>query len=285
MAELLASGELVTATVVTLRRMAVGFVLAVIPAIAIGLAMGVSRTTRLVFSPLISALYPVPKIALVPMVVILFGLGETSKYAIVAISVFFLVAINTMAGVMNIEDRYFDIAAQQRRTWMGADLDRGGARLVAKHADGHQPGAGLCADRDRGHGVAAAPGRHRRTDLDKLLSLRSSNDIRRADRRGPAWMGVYDTHGRSRTPVASLARLESRKAPQRRLEDEPRVRRFVRTWWMASRPFSLTAAIVPVVLGSVLAAYRGRVELAAVCHHADRVDLDPDRHEPDQRLL
>ena len=110
MAELLASGELMSATAITLRRMAVGFVLATVPAIILGLTMGVSRTARLVFSPLISALYPVPKIALVPMVVILFGLGETGKYVIVAISVFFLVAINTMAGVMNIEERYFDIA-------------------------------------------------------------------------------------------------------------------------------------------------------------------------------
>ena len=72
--------------------------------------MGVNRTTRLILSPLISSIYPIPKIALVPMVVILFGIGETSKYVIVVISVFFLVVINTVAGVMNVDERFFDIA-------------------------------------------------------------------------------------------------------------------------------------------------------------------------------
>ena len=116
--ELLQSGELVTATVITLRRMAVGFVLAAVPGVMIGLFMGANRMARVVLSPLISALYPVPKIALVPMVVILFGIGETSKYAVVAISVFFLVVIHTMAGVLNVEERYFDIARNNgARSW------------------------------------------------------------------------------------------------------------------------------------------------------------------------
>ena len=103
LAELLQDGTLATATAITLRRMAVGFVLAAFPAVLIGMVMGISRTTRLILTPLISAIYPVPKIALVPMVVIIFGIGETSKYAIVIISVFFLVAINTVAGVMNLD--------------------------------------------------------------------------------------------------------------------------------------------------------------------------------------
>src|SRR5690554_1397262 len=63
--ELLEDGTLVTATVVTLRRLVVGFLLATIPAVLIGLLMGISRTLRILLSPLIAALYPVPKIALV----------------------------------------------------------------------------------------------------------------------------------------------------------------------------------------------------------------------------
>src|SRR5690606_29141743 len=43
----------------------------------------------------------------------------------------------------------------------------------------------------------------------------------------------------------------------RRLEDEPRLRRFVRIWWMATRPASFTASVTPVMLGAVLAAYDG----------------------------
>ena len=115
---LLEDGTLVTATVITLRRLVIGFILAAVPAILIGLLMGMNRTARIVLSPLVTALYPVPKIALVPMVVILFGIGETSKYAVVVISVFFLVAINTMAGVMNVDGRFFDIARNNgARKW------------------------------------------------------------------------------------------------------------------------------------------------------------------------
>src|SRR5690606_17629407 len=43
----------------------------------------------------------------------------------------------------------------------------------------------------------------------------------------------------------------------RRLEDEPKLRRFVRTWWIATRPLSFTASVTPVVLGGVLAAHDG----------------------------
>ena len=257
MAELLASGELVTATVVTLRRMAVGFVLAVIPAIAIGLAMGVSRTTRLAFSPLISALYPVPKIALVPMVVILFGLGETSKYAIVAISVFFLVAINTMSGVMNIEDRYFDIARNNgARGWAliwtvavpaslpnmltGISLGLGFALTVIVGTELLLPQGGIGALIWTSYYRYDLPTIFAGLIVVALLGWGFTILMAEVERQLLPWRVS-----------------ESRKAPQRRLEDEPRVRRFVRTWWMASRPFSLTAAIVPVVLGSVLAAYQG----------------------------
>jgi len=59
---LLRDGTLLTATVVTLRRMIIGFVLATIPGVFIGLMMGISRTTRIILSPLISSLYPFPRL-------------------------------------------------------------------------------------------------------------------------------------------------------------------------------------------------------------------------------
>ena len=127
-----------------LRRMAVGFVLAAVPAVLLGLGMGMSRTAaRRRSRRSIAALYPVPKIALVPMVVILFGIGETSKYAIVVISVFFLVVINTMAGVINVEERYFDIARNNGATRLGPDLDGRPARQPAQHPHRHQLGLGF----------------------------------------------------------------------------------------------------------------------------------------------
>src|SRR5690606_21038959 len=52
-------------------------------------------------------------------------------------------------------------------------------------------------------------------------------------------------------------RGEQERRAQRKPEQEPRVRRFIRTWWLAVRPFSFTASVTPVVLGSVLAGYDG----------------------------
>ena len=257
MAELLASGELMSATAITLRRMAVGFVLATVPAIILGLTMGVSRTARLVFSPLISALYPVPKIALVPMVVILFGLGETSKYVIVAISVFFLVAINTMAGVMNIEERYFDIARNNgARGWAlmwtvaipasmpnmltGINLGLGFALTVIVGTELLLPQGGIGALIWTSYYRYDLPTIFAGLIVVALLGWGFTVIMAEVERQLLPWRSV-----------------EARRSPQRRLEDEPRVRRFIRTWWMASRPFSFTASVVPVVLGSVLAAYQG----------------------------
>jgi NitT/TauT family transport system permease protein len=59
--------------------------------------------------PIVDATFPIPKIAMLPMVILLFGIGEGSKYAIIAIAVVFLVLINTEAGVRSIERIYFDV--------------------------------------------------------------------------------------------------------------------------------------------------------------------------------
>ncbi len=95
---------------VSLGRMFVGFFMGAIPGLLVGLAMGLFRPARAIFQPIIATIYPLPKIALLPLILLIFGLGELSKYVIVAIGVFFLMAINTMAGVVNVPSIYFDVA-------------------------------------------------------------------------------------------------------------------------------------------------------------------------------
>jgi NitT/TauT family transport system permease protein len=58
---------------------------------------------------MVAALFPIPKIAILPLIMLIFGLGEMSKYVSVGIGVVFLVLINTMAGVMNIDKIYLDV--------------------------------------------------------------------------------------------------------------------------------------------------------------------------------
>lgn len=107
---LIGSGELLVDLGWTLQRVAIGFCLGAVPAIALGLAMGLSPTLSAIFHPIIAVIYPIPKIALFPLIMLMFGLGETSKWAIVAIAVFFQVFFSTFAGVANIDRIYIDVA-------------------------------------------------------------------------------------------------------------------------------------------------------------------------------
>lgn len=108
--ELAASGLLWTHISVSLYRIAAGFLLGVIPGIVIGLLMGLYAPIRHFISPLVMAFMPIPTLALLPIIIILFGIGDFSKVVTIAGSVFFPVVINTVAGVMNIEKVHLDVA-------------------------------------------------------------------------------------------------------------------------------------------------------------------------------
>lgn len=107
---MVSSGELLVHIAVSLKRVLLGFLLGATPALVLGLAMGLSRWVRAAVNPIISATYPIPKSAIVPLVMLIFGLGEVSKVVLVAIGVFYLVLINTMAGVLNIDRIYLEAA-------------------------------------------------------------------------------------------------------------------------------------------------------------------------------
>jgi len=108
--ELSKSGELAWHTMVTLYRVFAGFFIGAIPAIAVGLLMAMFRPVRLFFDPLVAALFPIPKVALMPLLLLAFGFGDASKIALVATAVFFPVVVNTYAGAANIDKLYWDVA-------------------------------------------------------------------------------------------------------------------------------------------------------------------------------
>jgi NitT/TauT family transport system permease protein len=107
---LLRSGELEWHVLVTLYRVFAGFLVGSVPAVAIGLLMAMFKPVRIFVDPLIAALFPIPKIALMPLLLLAFGFGDASKVALVAIAVFFPVVVNTYAGAANIEKIYWDVA-------------------------------------------------------------------------------------------------------------------------------------------------------------------------------
>ena len=103
------SGVLWKNTWASLQRLFWGFLLGGIPALALGIIMGLYRPMRALFDPLIAATYPIPKSAILPLILLIFGLGEASKIVMVAIGVFYPVCINAVAGVLEINKIYLDV--------------------------------------------------------------------------------------------------------------------------------------------------------------------------------
>ncbi len=116
---MLRSGALMEHLGASLLRVVIGLLIGAVPAVAIGMLVGLNRVARAVIQPLIDAIYPIPKIAILPLVLLIFGIDEGGKYAILAIGVFFQVVITTAAGVAAIDRVYFDVARSFRVGWWG----------------------------------------------------------------------------------------------------------------------------------------------------------------------
>lgn len=107
---LLANGRLPANVGATLSRLLLGFALGGIPGMVLGLFMGWSRRLRVVIDPFIAAGHPIPKIAILPLFMVIFGIGELPKVILVAVVAFFPMLINTMTGVRQISPIHFDVA-------------------------------------------------------------------------------------------------------------------------------------------------------------------------------
>ncbi|EGO64332.1 ABC transporter permease [Acetonema longum] len=102
-AQMIASGELLTNLQASLIRIAAGFFIGSAAGILTGLLTGISRLAEVTGNPVIYSLYPVPKIALLPLFVLWLGIGELPKITMISLGVFFPVVINTYSGVKNLD--------------------------------------------------------------------------------------------------------------------------------------------------------------------------------------
>ena len=83
----------------SIMRIGSGWMLGTIAGIAVGFAIGLSTLARGVGITFISALFPIPKIALLPLLILWLGIGEEPKIATIALGVFFSTAISVYSGV------------------------------------------------------------------------------------------------------------------------------------------------------------------------------------------
>ncbi|MGB5661598.1 MAG: ABC transporter permease [Thermoanaerobaculia bacterium] len=108
--ELARSGELADHLRISLLRVTLGFLIGGGAGLAVGWLTGWFPALRHAVDPLMAALHPLPKVALLPLMLVVFGLGERANVVVVATAAFFPMMISTMSGVRDLPDIYFEVA-------------------------------------------------------------------------------------------------------------------------------------------------------------------------------
>ena len=109
--EMTVEGRLGPMVGMTLLRLLLGVALGAGSGLALGWVMGASRPVRIAIDPIVAALHPLPKLALFPIFLVILGIGESSKIALVALTAFFPILLNTLAGARQIDRLYWEVAS------------------------------------------------------------------------------------------------------------------------------------------------------------------------------
>jgi sulfonate transport system permease protein len=123
LADRFVEGDLGAQALVTLGRLACAFALAAVPGVLLGLLMGIARPVRAAVEPYIAFIFPVPKITLLPFLLIIVGVGEPAFVLTGAASAFFQIVISTLGGVQTLDPRLLEA---------GRNYGAHGARLFWK---------------------------------------------------------------------------------------------------------------------------------------------------------
>ncbi len=120
--ELVANGELAEAMGQSLRELTGGLAVALVLGLLLGIASGRWRFVYNAIDPLVSALYSVPSVALVPLIAVAFrSIGDAPRIATVALFAIFPILINTQQGVRNVDRQLLEVArsfnSSERRLW------------------------------------------------------------------------------------------------------------------------------------------------------------------------
>ena len=116
--ELWQSGLLFKHLVPSLSRLVVGSFIGCSFGICVGIIIGLFSLARAGLVPLVAAIFPIPKIALLPLFVIWFGIDETSKYALIALGTFTPTVVATYGAVDNVDRTLIRMGQSYSLTWM-----------------------------------------------------------------------------------------------------------------------------------------------------------------------
>ncbi len=110
MLELIRSGELPSNLLVSFARAAIGLLIGVVLGIVLGLVAGLSRSGEVAIDPLMQIKRTIPALALTPLFIVWFGIGETPKIALIAFATVFPVYLNLYSGIRSVDLRLLDAA-------------------------------------------------------------------------------------------------------------------------------------------------------------------------------
>lgn len=108
-ARLTASGELLTHLGVSTARALAGLVVGGGIGFALGVANGISRKSELLTDTTLQMVRNIPHLALIPLVILWFGIGEGAKLFLVALGVFFPIYLNTLHGIRNVDPQLIEM--------------------------------------------------------------------------------------------------------------------------------------------------------------------------------
>ncbi len=100
--DLAVSGELTGHVTASLARIGAGWAIGALAGVVVGGLIGLFSIWRSIGVPFIAAMFPIPKIALLPLFILWLGIGEAPKVVTIALGVFYPIAIGTYAGVDNV---------------------------------------------------------------------------------------------------------------------------------------------------------------------------------------
>ncbi|HKA09223.1 MAG TPA: ABC transporter permease [Candidatus Dormibacteraeota bacterium] len=119
--KLASDGVLLTATLESVHNLLIGFLLALVFGLAIGLASARSWLTYNAVNPWLTALYSTPSVALVPFMSLWLGIGDSAKVAVIALFSVFPILVNTQQGVRYVDPGLLEVArsfnSSERRLW------------------------------------------------------------------------------------------------------------------------------------------------------------------------
>jgi NitT/TauT family transport system permease protein len=101
--QMVKTGAIFPHLLASLIRILSGFMIACILGLGVGLLIGFFRIPEAVGNPILAAAFPIPKIAILPLLILWMGIGEAPKIAVIVLGVFFPMAINVYTGVKNVD--------------------------------------------------------------------------------------------------------------------------------------------------------------------------------------